>query len=199
MLFLRTQNRKTLANKLLEYQEHGYCQLHDNTDLKNRKKVNYKQIPAEYNYATWEFGIESGGYKNENYMYKCFTEKTWRPLCFGKPFLVFGYPGMYKRLESYGFRLSSDINYEFDQDVPNRFELFCNEVERIICLNDYTNMINDAVYNQEIFKKLVKETVDIDPGIGTLNLTQQHRNLFDQNLDHPLLRSYANYLNKTET
>ena len=122
--------------------------------LTNLKKTarNYP-LAEEYNNAFWEFGIETGDH-SKKIIYTFISEKTWRPLLLGKPFLNFGYPGMYKRLESYGITPNPDINYNFDNNTENRFELFCNEVKRLLEIKNLTKFKEHSLLNQ-------KETLNI--------------------------------------
>jgi len=188
MMILRTKTREALANNLLKYKEFGYYNFSGNSNIETTT-WSQSHLPSEYHSAIWEFGIETGGYRDESYMYTVISEKTWRPIKFGKPFLVFGYPGMYKRLKSYGFILSKDVNYEFDDDLPNRFKLFCNEVERIINIENYDSMVQDALYNKEIFDKLcIESTVNIEHTI--LQLAPEHLKFFLKHKGHHLLKSF---------
>ena len=114
----------------------------------------WRELPKEYLDSIWEFGIESGS-KKTYICYECITEKTFRPLYFGKPFLVYGAPGMYKALKSYGITLSPYINYKFDENIDNRWELFCNEVKKLIHDNDIEKHLKHAKYNQTQLDKII--------------------------------------------
>jgi hypothetical protein len=171
----KTYTRTSLSNILLKYENNSYYNYFGKNNLKTIDKnwLNSRAYPVEYDYVDWEFGVETGGYNKKYDMYKCITEKTWRPLKLGKPFLVFGYPGMYKRLKKYGFILSNDIDYSFDNNTGNRFDLFCNEVERLVTLNDIKNIKQDALDNQTIFVNLVNNLYRF-PKRKWLNLNQDH-------------------------
>ena len=123
--------------------------------LTNLKKTarNYP-LAEEYNDAFWEFGIETGNYYQE-IMYTFISEKTWRPLFLGKPFLNFGYAGMYKRLESYGITLNPDINYDFDSNTKNRFKLFCEEVKRLLEIKNLAKFKEHSLLNPKETLKII--------------------------------------------
>jgi hypothetical protein len=121
-----------------------------------RETQRWKNLPKEYFDTIWEFGIESGS-KKQNVCYQCMTEKTFRPLFFGKPFLVFGAPGMYKKLNSFGISLSPHIDYTFDKDVKNRWRLFCIEVKKLLKDKDYDKHLLHAKKNQIEFEKMIEK------------------------------------------
>lgn len=78
---------------------------------------------------------------------KVVTEKTFDPLIKGHFILPFGYCGLLKSIQSYGFELPSWINYDYDteQDVDKRFQLFIEEFERLQSI--------DIKHFYEFFKK----------------------------------------------
>ena len=65
-----------------------------------------------------------------------FTEKTWKPLMYGKIPLGFGPQNYYKTLRELGFELSSLLDYTFDEleDTAERFEGFYEQVKRFASL-----------------------------------------------------------------
>jgi len=66
------------------------------------------------------------------------TEKTFKPISVGHPFMVLGSVNQNKDLKKYGYELYDDIiNYDFEEPDPNMFrynaiEKYFNEVERLI-------------------------------------------------------------------
>jgi hypothetical protein len=85
-------------------------------------------LPIEWHNSLYEFEIETSSSSGIPYLF--ISEKTFRPLLSGKPFLNYGYPGMYQKLKDYGFTFDFDL--EFDNDVYNRFDLYFAEVVRLI-------------------------------------------------------------------
>lgn len=85
-------------------------------------------LPVEWHNSLYEFEIETGSSTGIPYLF--ISEKTFRPLLSGKPFLNYGYPGMYQKLKEYGFAFDTDL--EFDNNVHNRFDLYFAEVVRLI-------------------------------------------------------------------
>lgn len=120
----------------------------------------WEKLPQEYFNSIWEFGIESGS-KLRDICYKCITEKTFRPLFFGKPFLVFGAPGMYKKLNTFGITLNPHIDYTFDEDVENRWNLYCAEIKKLLNDNRHSTHLLHAKKNQnELTQALEKYNAD---------------------------------------
>lgn len=49
-----------------------------------------------------------------------FTEKTWRPIFYGKIPLIYAKSGFYKVLEGMEFKLHDNINYSFDEEEDDK-------------------------------------------------------------------------------
>lgn len=126
-----------------------------------------KTLPEEWYRSLYEFEIETCSTSGVPYLF--ISEKTFRPLLSGKPFLNYGYPGMYKKLKEYGFIF--DYNLSFDEDVDNRFDLYVKEVIRLIntpvsfSIEQKNKKIARQLYNDNLekyfeFKKQVKDLGD---------------------------------------
>lgn len=68
------------------------------------------KLPEWYDKCLIEFGCESS---QDKYF---LTEKTWRPIFYGKIPLLYAKSGFYKVLSSLGFKLHDNINYSFDEE-----------------------------------------------------------------------------------
>lgn len=87
------------------------------------------------------------------------TEKTWDPLIKGHFILPFGYRGLMKDIESYGFKLPAWIDYSYDniEDVEQRWKKYSEEVTRIVSLDLeqirllWCNDLDLLKYNREVF------------------------------------------------
>ncbi len=87
------------------------------------------------------------------------TEKTWDPLIKGHFILPFGYCGLMKDIESYGFKLPSWIDYSYDNihSVRSRWMAYSQECERICALDlnvlqdYYDNNLDLLKHNRRIF------------------------------------------------
>ena len=71
---------------------------------------------------------------NDGLVTRCVTEKTFNPLIKGHYILPFGYQGLIKDIQSYGFRLPEWIDYSYDEieDTSLRFHHYMMGVEKIM-------------------------------------------------------------------
>ena len=90
------------------------------------------------------------------------TEKIFKPIVAGLPFVWHGHQDILPYLESLGFKRYSNIDYSFDSD-PNpltRLELLIKEVQRLnkmdLRMLAYTNR-KISKHNQEVFKSVCKD------------------------------------------
>jgi hypothetical protein len=95
------------------------------------------------------------------------TEKTYRAIVFKKPFIVLGYPGIHRYLESIGYKLPRDvIDYSFDDqpDVNLRIDMIARELKRLSSLNLAElndKMKNTVDYNYNLAKQHVTDKFGI--------------------------------------
>lgn len=91
-----------------------------------------------------------------------FTEKIYRPISFGHPFIVVGQVGYLKKLREVGFKTFSNFINEHYDDIVNphlRLAAIIDEMKNIYSLDDVTrknlfeNMYAVAEENLEIFHK----------------------------------------------
>ena len=60
------------------------------------------------------------------------TEKTFKPIMYGHPFMIFGNPGSLRLLESWGFKTFEDLfdqSYDLEQDNAKRLELITAQIQ----------------------------------------------------------------------
>ena len=127
--------RTQLVDLLLLHKDQGY--ISDwNRGLKLDSESGFycfddikSQKPNEWFDSDYDINIESGSSRQPK-QFTQITEKTFMPLLSGKMFLNFGFPGMYKCLDEYGFELADDIDYTFDNDGD--FELYTKQVLKLI-------------------------------------------------------------------
>jgi len=103
------------------------------------------------------------------------TEKTWKPILYGKPFIIWGAKGINKRLKEYGFEIFENVvNYDFDdiEDEDERVEALCLELKRLSKL-DYKNIdLQDRIEaNKELAIRMTRS--------NGLVYTPPHSELFD--------------------
>jgi hypothetical protein len=107
-----------------------------------------------------ESGFQAINNKNvENFFYSLLvSEKTYKPLYYMHPFIVFGCPGTLKYLRSIGFKTFPeffDESYDDIYDDKKRFNFNINEIEKV-CKKElteihelYQSVIPKLIYNRE--------------------------------------------------
>ena len=83
------------------------------------------------------------------------TEKTFKPLLAGHPFIVLSSPGFYKKLHRLGFKTFNGIideSFDDENDLNKRIELINIEIEKL-CSSDLPDFLkktkNICLYNQQ--------------------------------------------------
>lgn len=89
------------------------------------------------------------------------TEKTFKPIIAGHPFIVLGSPGLYQYLQNLGFETyHRDINETFDNevDLDQRIKLISLEIVKL-CQIDLDKFVQNtqeiATYNQQHYQDLI--------------------------------------------
>ena len=83
--------------------------------------------PDWYNSTHYSLVVESIVYVDS-----FITEKTFKPIMYGHPFMVWGNPGSLQRLESWGFKTFDDLfdqSYDLEQDTAKRLELITAQIQ----------------------------------------------------------------------
>lgn len=91
--------------------------------------------------------VHDGGYGEKQFL----SEKTWKPLLLGQPFLNIGSCGYYNYLQEFGFKL-------YDEIIDYSFDSICNTEERILSITSQLEKLKDEDYNL-IYKK-IKSKID---------------------------------------
>jgi hypothetical protein len=141
------------------------------TERVNGDHINIFTNVIEYDLAFLELVNES----TENIHF--LTEKTVKPLLFGKPFIIFGAIGFHEWLKDLGFLLYDEIfDYSFDyiEDTVQRFEHIITQVKNIDLMN------SDERYN--LFLKIKEK----------LEYNRQHA--IEIATDPSLIPAYVNFL-----
>ena len=119
------------------------------------KYKNQMIMPLEYSSSFFDVVTES---TSHNFFV---TEKTFKPLFFGKPFIVLGCKDYHKNLKKFfNIELYDEIiDYSFDNVKPlyERTDLFVKEVDKIckLNINKSLNIIKEKLkYNQERCKEI---------------------------------------------
>lgn len=123
----------------------------------------YSFIPDSFNNTLLDIVCETYNHDNEKYF---FTEKTWRPILWGKPFLIAGVAGINKELKSMGFELYDEIiDYSFDNetDVNKRMEMIALQIATLCKSNFdlnkiYRNLLYPKInYNRKLMMNNILE------------------------------------------
>lgn len=86
------------------------------------------------------------------------TEKTFKPIKHGQPFVIAGPPGSVAQIKSMGYRtFDNHIDHSYDQEFNNtrRWQLLRQELVRLnqVSLDQiYKNCHSDIIYNQDLFQ-----------------------------------------------
>lgn len=151
--------RTQLVDYLLSYKDYGYIsdwnrglKLDSETNIESWHNVK-RHRPSEWYNSDYDINIESGS-SHQPKQFTQITEKTFLPLLAGKMFLNFGFPGMYKCLNEWGFELADDIDYTFDNN--SNFELYKEQVLKLVGTNNekYHALV---LRNKSTAKKLYEE------------------------------------------
>lgn len=83
------------------------------------------------------------------------TEKTWKPIAFYHPFILWGPPGYIKDLQDQGFKTFNHIideSYDAELDNSKRLDMIINQVNKLkdICLTD-VETVNRTIHNRNLF------------------------------------------------
>jgi hypothetical protein len=99
------------------------------------------------------------------------TEKLINPIIVLQPFILFGAPGYLKYIKELGFKTFDgfiDENYDNEYDNGKRFEMLCNEIDRLSKLsleeihNWYISIIPILEYNRNFAIEFAKKPMFIE-------------------------------------
>ena len=96
------------------------------TEIESNHRGFQELIPLEYYQTNCDLVLES------TIETLFITEKTWKPIVFKKPLLVWGGQGIHAKLKDLGFKLYEELfNYNFDKFRNNKIRLdkFCETVK----------------------------------------------------------------------
>lgn len=126
---------------------------HDKGNYKDTRD-NFSFPDEEYFTSLFELVIES----TDSVVF--FSEKTWKPIRLGKPFLLFGHQHLHRELRNLGFFLFEDVvDYSFDDepDTLKRAKLLAAELKRLSTL-DLEELVfkmkPNALFNMKKAKEL---------------------------------------------
>ena len=86
--------------------------------------------PDWYDSTHYSLVVESIVY-DDGFITEFITEKTFKPIMYGQPFMVYGNPGSLQLLESWGFKTFEDLfdqTYDLERDTAKRLELITAQI-----------------------------------------------------------------------
>jgi hypothetical protein len=157
--------RLNLNNLLYSYVGSGF-RINNDIDLNNSEWQRYFN-PDWYDSTAFSIVAETTiSSKDPLFL----TEKTFKPIAFHHPFIIFGQSGILKQLKSIGFETFENIfdeSYDHEHEVNNRLKNIVNQI------NNYSHKHYDLVtiqklkhnkelfFNEQIVKdKIIKEIVE---------------------------------------
>lgn len=156
-----------------------------NDDIQWTKETDSTKLPSEIANTSNHFKIQTipTEYYNSflnivnetTHELTAFTEKTWRPLILGVPFLINGSKDIHKKLTECGFKLYDDIiDYTFDSesDDEDRIKMMVSAINELKNkdYNELYNIIKPKIrYNQNLCFSMIETNVGI-PEINGVNL-----------------------------
>ena len=127
-------------SKLLEYKgANGFNNHHFRTltEIETDHRGYQELVPMEYLQSNIDLVLEA----DIDTLF--ITEKTWKPIVFKKPFIIYGGKGIHSKLEELGFKLHIELfDYSFD-NKDNRLDLICEQVNKYIDM--HPNKLRDII------------------------------------------------------
>jgi len=162
-------------NGYISYWGGGYNEkLPSESNAKSHYTVKHN-TPVEFYKGRYVFEIETGG--ENGIQWPCITEKTFRPLLLGKPFLHFGYKGYYDKLKQYGFKFEDYTNY-------SSFNEYLENIDKMLIKEPDWKLVE---YNKNLAEKIRKKNLlDFDTWLTNTNncktnLTEEMKKLMRTN------------------
>jgi hypothetical protein len=94
------------------------------------------------------------------------TEKTFKPIKHGQPFVIVGAPGSLKALRDLGYRTfdhAIDNSYDLETDNTRRWQMTLNTIQKIQQQDPdqwFSSCLNDILYNQQHFLNSKKDRLN---------------------------------------
>jgi len=131
-------------------------------------------VPDEYFNSTWDIVTETGNITPHNII----SEKTFRPLFLGKPFISFGFVSMYKELAKLGFIFEKKLT-KFDKNNKDRFDIFLNVVKKLHKTEPNLQIIE---HNKKIAQKVFEESKKQQKLVDELNKKLRYKTFITKDM-----------------
>lgn len=139
-----------------------YCDQLDNHQQNNHHYVNYELYSNSYFQVVIETHFDA-----DQSAGTFITEKTWKPIKFGQPFVIIGPAGTLAKLRDEGYRV-------FDDVLDNTYDTIENNTQRYLAIRKllvlmqqrgvnalYQQCRADVIHNQQIFESRTVEPLNI--------------------------------------
>ena len=107
-------------------------------------------------YNSTAFSIVAETIVNEENNYLFITEKTFKPIAFRHPFIIFGQAGILQYLKTLGFETFENMfneSYDLETDITKRLENIVNQINNF-SLEKYDNItLEKTKHNKNLFFK----------------------------------------------
>jgi len=109
-------------------------------------------VPSQYADTYFSLVTETMGFKNP-----FITEKTYKPILAGHPFIIAGAPGYYQKLHKMGFETFDkliDESFDLEPNMDQRMTMIAEQVKRL-CQNDLDQFLYQCkeicLYNKQYY------------------------------------------------
>jgi hypothetical protein len=151
----------SLLPKMLDIDNHNDAEYHNNTSddyILNSVGVTanldfYKNHIAEIISETLYYFTINPVKSDINFLN--FSEKTFKPLSLGYPFISFNLPKSFSKIKEWGFELFDELfDYTFDNEYNDekRMDMIINQINQSNLSEKYLNNF-ESIYNKHVFNK----------------------------------------------
>jgi len=175
-----THYRNKLYNVLKTNKDTWLSCTWEDLHLPSEKKLSANElyfkifVPDEYFNSTWDIVTETGNITPHNII----SEKTFRPLFLGKPFISFGFVSMYKELAKLGFIFEKELT-KFDKNNKDRFDIFLNVVKKLHKTEPNLQIIE---HNKKIAQKVFEESKKQQKLVDELNKKLRYKTFITKDM-----------------
>jgi hypothetical protein len=143
-----------LEDYLTQFLSHGpyICD-----DVDTNKQIDFHEVNADLHYRSYWNIVTETHFDADQSGGTFLTEKTFKPIKYGQPFVLVGPPGSLEELRSRGYRV-------FDDVLDNSYDLISDNTQRWCAVRDviieiaargpqslWKSCSNDVLWNQELF------------------------------------------------
>jgi hypothetical protein len=127
-------------------------------DVSTSKQIDFHDVNTDLHYRSYWNIITETHFDADQSGGTFLTEKTFKPIKYGQPFVLVGPPGSLAELRSQGYRVFDDVldnSYDLIADNTKRWCAVRDLVIEISCRGPHSlwkNCIEDVLWNRELFE-----------------------------------------------